>query len=168
DLGAAQRMLISAESVFALIDEQVESDTGTRDIQGRLRGEVAFRTVTHRFPDAARDTLDQVTLTVRAGQTVALVGRSGRGKTTLVNVRPRVGEPTGGQGLVDGLGVRDLRRGALGPQLRRVSQDVVTCDGTIAENVAHGALGEGPEDRILAALQAASLQEFVDGLPEGI
>ncbi|MGB3422911.1 MAG: lipid A export permease/ATP-binding protein MsbA [Castellaniella sp.] len=166
--GAAQRMLISAESVFDLIDEPIEPDTGTREIQERPRGEVVFQAVTHRFPDAAGDTLDRVTLTVQAGQTVALVGRSGSGKTTLVNMLPRFVEPTGGRVLIDGIDVRELRLGALRSQLSLVSQDVVLFDGTIAENVAYGMQGEVPEERIRAALDAASLLAFVDSLPEGI
>lgn len=166
--GAAQRMLISAESVFALIDEPVESDTGTREVPDRLRGEVAFQSVSHRFADATRDTLEQVALTVQAGQTVALVGRSGSGKTTLVNMLPRFVSPTGGEIRIDGTDVREFRLGALRSQLSLVSQDVVLFDGTIAENVAYGIQDEVPEARIRAALDAASLLEFVDSLPEGL
>ena len=166
--GATQRMLIAAESVFALIEEPVESDTGTHEIQGRLRGEVVFQSVTHRFPETTLDVLHEVSITIQAGQTVALVGRSGSGKTTLVNMLPRFVEPTGGQVLIDGIEVRDLRLGALRSQLSLVSQDVVMFDGTIAENVAYGYLGDVSEERIRAALEAASLLDFVDSLPEGI
>ncbi|WP_368643151.1 lipid A export permease/ATP-binding protein MsbA [Castellaniella ginsengisoli] len=166
--GATQRMLVSAESVFALIDEPVESDTGTRDIQARLKGEVVFRGITHRFADASRNTLDQVSLSVPAGQTVALVGRSGSGKTTLVNMLPRFIEPAGGQVLIDGVDIREFRLRALRSQLSLVSQDVVMFEGSIAENVAYGVQGDVSEDRIRAALDAANLLAFVDSLPEGI
>jgi subfamily B ATP-binding cassette protein MsbA len=166
--GAAQRMLISAESVFALIDEPIEHETGTREIGERLRGDVSFRGVTHRFDPAARPILQNVSLTARAGQTVALVGRSGSGKTTLVNMLPRFIDPDEGAILIDGLDIREFRLRALRSQLSLVSQDVVMFEGTIAENVAYGVPGQVPETRIRAALQAASLLEFVDSLPEGI
>jgi subfamily B ATP-binding cassette protein MsbA len=166
--GKSQRMMVAAESVFALISEPVEMDEGTHEFAGRLKGQVRFQGVTHRFPDATRDTLDNIDLVVEPGQTVALVGRSGSGKTTLVNMLPRFVEPTGGQVLIDGVDVRDARLLSLRLQLSLVSQDVVLFDGSIAENVAYGILGDVPEDRIRAALQAASLLEFVDGLPEGI
>ncbi|MFT0534086.1 lipid A export permease/ATP-binding protein MsbA [Castellaniella hirudinis] len=166
--GASQRMLISAESVFALIEEPIESDTGTRQLPGRASGQVEFRQVSHRFADAARNTLDQVSLSVAAGQTVALVGRSGSGKTTLVNMLPRFIQPGSGQILIDGVDIGELQLRALRSQLSLVSQDVVMFEGTIAENVAYGGLEDVPEDRIRAALQAASLLDFVDSLPAGL
>ena len=166
--GSTQRMLISAESVFALVDEPPESDTGTREIRERLRGRVEFREVTHAFADAARNTLESVDLVTEAGQTVALVGRSGSGKTTLVNMLPRFIDPTSGQVLIDDIDVRELRLRSLRSQLSLVSQDVVMFEGTIAENVAYGAQGDVPRDRIRAALEAASLLDFVDSLPDGL
>lgn len=166
--GSTQRMLISAESVFALVDEPVERDAGTREIPKRLPGRVEFRHVTHAFADAGRNTLESVDLVVEAGQTVALVGRSGSGKTTLVNMLPRFIDPVSGQVLIDGIDVRELRLRSLRSQLSLVSQDVVMFEGTIAENVAYGVQGEVPRDRIRAALEAASLLDFVDSLPDGL
>lgn len=166
--GTTQRMLVSAESVFALIDEAVESDDGARDAAQPFTGQIAFQSVMHRFPDAPRNTLDAVTLVVQAGQTVALVGRSGSGKTTLVNMLPRFIEPDSGQILIDGVDVREFSLRALRSQLSLVSQDVVLFEGSIADNVAYGIQGDLPEARIRAALEAASLWDFVDSLPEGI
>ncbi|HEX7385658.1 MAG TPA: lipid A export permease/ATP-binding protein MsbA [Castellaniella sp.] len=166
--GSTQRMLISAESVFTLIDEPTETDTGTRVVTGRLRGDVEFRDVTHVFAQGAANALNSVSLTVKAGQTVALVGRSGSGKTTLVNMLPRFIAPTEGQVLVDGIDVRELQLHSLRSQLSLVSQDVVMFEGTIAENVAYGVQGDVPRDRVRAALEAASLLDFVDGLPDGL
>ncbi|MGB6241989.1 MAG: lipid A export permease/ATP-binding protein MsbA [Castellaniella sp.] len=166
--GAAQRMLVSAESVFALIDEPMEVDTGTRDIAGRFEGRLDFQAVTHRFPDAVRNTLDGVSFSVQAGQTVALVGRSGSGKTTLVNMLPRFIESSGGQILIDGVDIREFRLSALRSQLSLVSQDVVLFEGSVADNVAYGIQGDLPEARIRAALEAASLWDFVESLPDGI
>ncbi|HUH40975.1 MAG TPA: lipid A export permease/ATP-binding protein MsbA [Castellaniella sp.] len=166
--GAMQRMLVAAESVFTLIDEPVEAETGTRLTQGRLRGRVRFQGVFHRFPDAANDTLADINLEVEPGQTVALVGRSGSGKTTLVNMLPRFVAPDRGSIWIDETDIAELQLRSLRAQLSLVSQDVVLFEGTIAENVAYGALSEVDEDRIRAALQAANLLDFVDGLPEGL
>lgn len=84
-----QKMLVSAESVFTLIDQTPENDTGTKELPEPVRGKVEFRNVKHRFPDADRDTVNDISFVVEPGQTVALVGRSGSGKTTLVNMLPR-------------------------------------------------------------------------------
>lgn len=166
--GTTQRMLISAESVFDLIDAPMEPETGARDIDGRLRGRVEFQSLTHRFAGAGRDTLDAISLTVEVGETVALVGRSGSGKTTLVNMLPRFIEPTAGHVRIDGIDVSEFRLRALRSQLSLVSQDVVMFEGTIADNVAYGAQGKVPESSIRDALQAASLLDFVDSLPQGL
>ncbi|MER1966964.1 lipid A export permease/ATP-binding protein MsbA [Castellaniella sp. GW247-6E4] len=166
--GAMQRMLVAAESVFTLIDEPVEAESGTRRFEGRASGRVSFREVSHRFPDAATDTLCGVSLEVTPGQTVALVGRSGSGKTTLVNMLPRFVEPCAGSVRIDGIDIAELCLRSLRAQLSLVSQDVVLFDGTIAENVAYGALSNVDDRQIRAALEAANLLDFVDGLPEGL
>src|SRR5699024_2996699 len=83
-----QRMLVAAESVFALVDSVSEDDSGQKQLPSPARGRVEFRSVTHRYPDASRNTLNDISFLVEPGQTVALVGRSGSGKTTLVNMLP--------------------------------------------------------------------------------
>jgi len=166
--GPTQRMLVSAESVFDLIREPVEHETGQREITERLQGHIAFRGIHHRFADTAHNTLDNINLTVHAGHTVALVGRSGSGKTTLVNMLPRFVEPTAGAITLDGVDIREFRLRALRSQLSLVSQDVVLFEGTIAENVAYGVSAQVSEQRIHDALAAASLLEFVQTLPQGI
>src|SRR5690606_3213771 len=138
--GAMQRMLVSAESVFALVDQDPEEDKGTFVFSGPVRGKVEFRHIVHRFPDAHKDTLSDVSFTVEPGQTVALVGRSGSGKTTLVNLLPRFITPTAGEVLIDGQPVQECTLRSLRAQLSLVSQDVVMFDGTIGENVGYGAL----------------------------
>ena len=166
--GAMQRMLVSAESVFGLIDQKPEKDTGTFSFKGPVRGQVEFRQVSHRFADAERDTLSGVSLVVEPGQTVALVGRSGSGKTTLVNMLPRFIEPTAGQVLIDGQPIETCALRSLRSQLSLVSQDVVLFDGTIGENVGYGALHEASSDEIWQALEAANLHDFVRALPNGL
>lgn len=163
-----QRMLTAAESVFTLIDQEPEKETGTLNLPAPVTGRVAFNAVSHRFPDSDKDTLSEVSLTAEPGQTVALVGRSGSGKTTLVNMLPRFLEPHQGQITIDGVDIRDLSLLNLRSHLSLVSQDVVLFDGTIAENVAYGALHDASEEEIRGALEAANLMDFVDGLPDGL
>jgi subfamily B ATP-binding cassette protein MsbA len=165
---AMQRMLIAAESVFTLIDQAPESDTGTRTLQQPVQGRVEFRKVTHRFPDAHSETLSDISLVVEPGQTVAFVGRSGSGKTTLVNMLPRFIAPTSGKIFIDGQDINDLSLTELRAHLSLVSQDVVLFEGTIGENVGYGAFHDASDEEILQALDAANLREFVEGLPKGL
>ncbi|MBV6274431.1 lipid A export permease/ATP-binding protein MsbA [Alcaligenaceae bacterium CGII-47] len=166
--GAMQRMLVSAESVFKLIDQEPEQDKGTQVLPEVVQGRVEFRNVSHRFSDAQSDTLSDISLVVEPGQTVALVGRSGSGKTTLVNMLPRFMRPTRGSIFIDGVAIEDLALRALRSQLSLVSQDVVLFDGSIAENVAYGALQAVSRDQVRDALEAANLLGFVDSLPDGL
>jgi subfamily B ATP-binding cassette protein MsbA len=163
-----QKMLVSAESVFTLVDQASEPETGTKTIEGRALGKVEFRNVSHRFADGQTNTLSNVSVIVEPGQTVALVGRSGSGKTTLVNMLPRFVLPSQGQVLIDGCDISSLRLRDLREQLSLVSQDVVLFDDTIAVNVGYGALHEASEQEIRDALRAANLLDFVDALPLGL
>lgn len=163
-----QRMLIAAESVFTLIDQEPEHETGTLSLAAPVQGRVEFEGVSHRFHDADSNTLTNVSLVAEPGQTIALVGRSGSGKTTLVNMLPRfIGYDTG-KITIDDVDIRDLSLSNLRANLSLVSQDVVLFDGTIAENVAYGALHDATRDDVRSALEAANLLEFVDGLPQGV
>ena len=165
---AMQRMLISAESVFTLIDQKPENDTGTHPLDIPVKGRVEFKNVYHRFPDAQSDTLSDVSFVAERGQTIALVGRSGSGKTTLVNMLPRFVMPGSGEVHIDGQNVNDLKLRELRSQLSLVSQDVVLFEGTIADNVGYGALHDATRDEIRRALDMANLLGFVDGLPQGL
>ncbi len=166
--GRMQRMLVSAESVFTLIDQDSEVDTGKTVLPEPVRGKVEFRNVSHRFPDADRDTVNGVTFTVEPGQTVALVGRSGSGKTTLVNMLPRFVLADSGVILIDDVPIEEITLRSLRSHLSLVSQDVVLFDDTIAANVGYGALGQATDQQVRDALAAANLLEFVEGLPQGI
>lgn len=166
--GAMQRMLVSAESVFTLIDQAPEKNTGTLVFETPAKGRVEFKHIVHQFVDAQSDTISDVSFVAEPGETVALVGRSGSGKTTLVNMLPRFITPTGGEVLVDGIDIRQLTLTSLRAQLSLVSQDVVLFDGTIAENVSYGALDGASDAQIHSALKAANLHTFVAQLPDGI
>ncbi len=166
--GAMQRMLVSAESVFTLIDQKPEEDTGTHEFVRAVKGKVEFKNIIHRFPSSQSDTISNVSFTVEPGQTVALVGRSGSGKTTLVNMLPRFVVPGTGEVLIDDTPVAQCSLRSLRAQLSLVSQDVVLFDGTIGENVGYGALHDASDDEIYRALEAANLLDFVKGLPDGL
>lgn len=167
-LSNMQRMLASAESVFDLIDKRGEDRVTGGDFAGAVNGRVEFSHVTHRFEDAERDTLQDVSLLVQPGQIVALVGRSGSGKTTLVNMLARFVVPASGTVRIDGVDIQTLSLQNLRAKLSLVSQDVVLFNGTIASNVAYGALQAVTDHQIRDALAAANLVEFVDSLPNGI
>ncbi len=166
--GRMQKMLVAAESVFTLVDQPSEPETGKGRFEGRAKGRVEFRLVSHRFEDAQTNTLSDVTISVAPGQTVALVGRSGSGKTTLVNMLPRFVSPSSGEVLIDGRDIASLDLRALREQLSLVSQDVVLFDDTIAVNVGYGALHDASETEVMNALAAANLLEFVQSLPLGL
>ncbi|MBC7204732.1 MAG: ATP-binding cassette domain-containing protein, partial [Pusillimonas sp.] len=144
------------------------SDEGKIEFKKAVTGHIEYRNVSHRFPDAQTNTLTKVSLSVKPGQTVALVGRSGSGKTTLVNMLPRFILPTEGEIFIDDQSIGACSLRSLRSQLSLVSQNVVLFDGTIGENVSYGALREVNEQEIWAALEAANLREFVSGLSQGL
>lgn len=163
-----QRMLVAAESVFSLVDEMPEPDEGTRTLAKPVRGRIEFENVSHRFPEAARNTLTDISFSVEPGQTVAFIGRSGSGKTTLVSMLPRFAQPSRGSIRVDGVPIEELTLSSLRDAISLVSQDVVLFDETIAANVSYGASQEPSEEAIRQALADANLLDFVESLPQGI
>ena len=132
----------------------------------RVRGEILFDDVCLRYNDETAPALTGLTLQVHPGETVALVGPSGAGKTTLVNLLPRFLQPTSGRILLDGVDLREWDIAALRRQFAFVSQDVVLFNDSIAANVSLG--DEYTPERVRAALAAAALLEFVEGLPQGL
>jgi subfamily B ATP-binding cassette protein MsbA len=164
--GPLARMVAGAESVFRLIDLPPEAETGTREMQ-RASGQVAFRRVSFRYPEAATDALHDFSLEVRPGEMIALVGPSGAGKTTVINLLPRFLRPTAGEILFDGVPTSELTLASLRRQLALVSQDVVLFDDTVAANIAYGAQRGASMERIRAAAEAAYMLPFIEALPQG-
>lgn len=161
-----QRGLAAAESVFALIDQVPETDTGTIDL-GRAKGELIFRDLGFCYPSSPRMALDGISITVRPGETVALVGASGSGKTTLANLVPRLHHPSAGQILVDGMNIEDLTLQSLRANISLVSQDVVLFNDTVAANIAYGSLGNISREDVRKAAESAHALDFIEAMPQG-
>jgi subfamily B ATP-binding cassette protein MsbA len=160
------RMSAAADSVFAMIDSASEVETGTRQIDGAL-GAITFRGVGFSYPGAANAAVRDIDLDVRPGETIALVGPSGAGKTTLVNLIPRFIRPTSGEILLDGVPLADLTLRSLRHQIALVSQDVVLFDDTIGANIAYGVSGGATSEEVRAAAEAAFLLPLIESLPNG-
>jgi subfamily B ATP-binding cassette protein MsbA len=164
--GPMQRGIAAAETVFEMIDAPVEHDPGTR-VLGRSKGHLRFDQVSFRYPGVQALALSNVSLDVQPGQTVALVGVSGGGKSTFVNLATRFYEPDGGRILLDGVPYPEIKLASLRAQLAMVSQNVVLFDDTLAANIAYGAEQVDPQ-RLEAAIKAAHLSDVVARLPEGV
>lgn len=162
-----QRGLAAAESIFVLLDQPAEEDLGTK-ILPRARGDIRFDHVSFSYDEAVRPTLADVCLEVKAGQTVALVGPSGGGKTTLVTLIPRFYQTGSGSILIDGQDVQDLTLESLRQSIALVSQEVVLFNDTVAANIAYGASGGASEAEIISAAKAAHAWEFISQMPQGL
>ncbi|WP_434514246.1 lipid A export permease/ATP-binding protein MsbA [Dechloromonas sp. ARDL1] len=161
-----QRGLAAAESVFQLLDEVPESDDGKLDA-GHVSGHLLFRDVTFRYPRAERNALSGINLDIAPGQTVALVGQSGGGKSTLAALVPRFHNPDGGAILIDGNDVRTLSMHSLRRNIAYVSQDVLLFNDSVAANIAYGDMAGAPLEAIEAAAAAANALDFIRALPNG-
>jgi subfamily B ATP-binding cassette protein MsbA len=163
-----QQSIAAAERIFALLDV----DTEVAQVPGapmleRPRQTVEFRDVGFAYDDAPdRFTLRHVSFTANAGQVVAIVGLSGAGKTTLVNLIPRFYDPKEGSILIDGKDIRRVNLASLRQNIALVTQETVLFDDTIASNIAYGAPGASRE-AIEAAAKAAHAHEFIEPLADG-
>jgi subfamily B ATP-binding cassette protein MsbA len=163
-----QQAAAASERVFELLDMHTEvKETPDAVALAPFRDRIEFRDVVFRYDDASgRNTLAGVSFSVLAGQMVAIVGRSGAGKTTLVNMLPRFYDVTGGSILIDGLDIRHVTLRSLRDQIGIVTQDTVLFDDTIANNIAYG-MPSASREQIEAAARAAHAHEFIRGLPDG-
>jgi subfamily B ATP-binding cassette protein MsbA len=162
-----QRGLAAAESVFELVDTPIEEDKGTHHL-ARARGEIEFQQVGFTYPTRNEPALSSVSLVVRPGETVALVGGSGGGKTTLVNPLPRFYAPQSGRILLDGHDIQALKLESLRANLALVSQEVVLFNDTIRANIAYGGMGGASDSEVAAAAEAAHAIEFIREMPQGL
>lgn len=161
-----QNGLAGAESVFQLLDTPLEADPGTQTI-ARARGGIDFEAVDFRYPGGETDALRDINLHIEPGQTVALVGTSGGGKTTLAGLLPRFHAPTRGCIRVDGIDIQDLTLASLRAQIAIVSQETLLFNDTVAANIAYGSTANASQESIEAAAAAANALDFIRALPEG-
>lgn len=165
-----QNSLSGLDRILDLLEEPREMESTPDSIRAdrsRIRGDMVFEDVTFLYPGTQTPALNDVRLTVKAGQTVALVGPSGAGKTTLCNLVARFYDPTQGRVTLDGRDLRDYDVESFRALLGVVEQDVFLFDGTIAQNIAYSRK-QATSDEIRGAAEVANAIEFIDRLPEGM
>ncbi len=161
-----QGMFFAADAVCAFLDEKTEKDTGTRTLS-HVSGNLKFENIDVQYSKETRKALNNFNLEIKAGERVALVGRSGSGKTTVVNLLPRFVIPNKGKVLIDGENINNLTLANLRQHFALVSQDVFLFDGSLKDNVRYSR-PDASEEEILAALKAANLSELVANHPDGL
>ncbi len=160
------RGLAGAQTVFEFLDQKPEVDTGTQTLK-RAEGRIEFSHVDFSY-DLEKTVLHDINFKVQPGEIIALVGRSGSGKSTIVNLLPRFYTDFSGEILLDGMPVRDYRLTDLRLQFSMVSQNVTLFNDTIAHNIAYGRLADVTEAQILEAAKAAYALDFIEQLPQGL
>ena len=161
-----QRGVAGADSLFMVMDEDDEVDTGTVE-PDRVRGDVEFRNVNFSYGGDNGAVLQDISVRVESGNTLAVVGHSGSGKSTLASLLPRFYEIDSGQILIDGKSISDYTLASLRDSISFVTQDVVLFNDTIGNNLAYGQLRNKSEDEFLEAAEAAHVTDFVTELSEG-
>lgn len=163
-LPAAQ---VSAERINEVLERDVNIKEGSVS-EGREQGTVEFKNVSFRYPHASEDELSNISFKINKGQTLAIIGATGSGKTTLISLIPRFYDATEGEVLVDGVNVKNYKFDTLYDKLGYVTQKAVLFAGSIRENVFFGESG-APEtdDELKNAIELSQAEEFVDKLPDG-
>jgi subfamily B ATP-binding cassette protein MsbA len=162
-----QTGMAAAQSVFGLIDETPEADPGMQEI-ARATGRIEYRQVGFRYPVSNAPVLENVSFRIEPGETLALVGASGSGKTTAANLLPRFYMADEGEILLDGVNINTLKLGNLRSHIALVSQETVLFDDSIRNNIAYGKEGPTDDARIVDAARAAHVLDFAQQQPEGL
>ena len=153
------------ERFCSIMDTPVEEDSPSAKPIEDVKGEISFRNVTFRYGDS-KEILRDLTFKVAPGRTLALVGPSGGGKTTICNIIPRFYDIEGGSVTIDGVDIRDITLDSLRRKVGIVSQDVFLFDSTIRDNICYGA-GKVTEEEMIAAAKRANIHDYVMTLPDG-
>ncbi len=162
-----QRGVAGADSLFSIMDEKDEEEPGTLEVE-RVKGNVRFDAIRFSYGDEDTNVIDNVSVSIGAGKTLAIVGHSGSGKSTLVSLLPRFYELDTGDILIDEVSIRDYTLNSLRSNISLVSQDVVLFNDTIRNNLAYGQLKTRTDEELMAAAEAAHVLDFVNELPDGL
>ena len=161
-----QKGLAACESVFALLDHLVEPDVGKQTLE-RVKGEIEFCNVNFSYDGNDKKALNNVSMHIKPGETIALVGASGSGKSTIANLVPSFYSVTEGKILLDGKDIKDISLQSLRQNIALVSQDIVLFNDTVRNNIAYGNMSGSSEESIIAAARAAHALEFIEDLQDG-
>jgi ATP-binding cassette subfamily B protein len=156
----------SARRILELINRETNLDQNVAGHTGTMRGEIEFREVAFNYPDEPEPVLAEISFKVKPGQTVAIVGQTGAGKTSLVKLINRTYDVTGGQVLVDGVDVREWNLASLRSQISMIEQDIFLFSRSVSENIAFGKPGADPE-LVEAAGRSAQAHEFIQMMDQG-
>lgn len=162
-----QRGLAACESVFTLLDAEPEVDTAVESLE-RVSGAITIEDLNFRYHNEQAPVLENVSIRIEPGETVALVGASGSGKSTLANLIPRFYETGQGSIRIDDRDVRTINLASLRANIALVSQDIVLFNDSVRNNIAYGAARGAPEEAIIEAATAAHAMEFIRALPAGL
>lgn len=163
------RASVAAKRINEVLDTEPAIEDGAKtEAKAGMTGEVEFSHVSFKYPDAEKNVLEDITFTAHKGDTVAFIGSTGCGKSTVINLIPRFYDATEGEVLVDGMNVKEYTQEALRNRIGYVSQKAILFSGTVAGNVAYGENGGKPADRedIIDAVHTAQADEFVEKLPD--
>lgn len=163
------RASVAAKRINEVLDTEPAIEDGAKtEAKAGMTGEVELRHVSFKYPDAEKNVLEDITFTAHKGDTVAFIGSTGCGKSTVINLIPRFYDATEGEVLVDGMNVKEYTQEALRNRIGYVSQKAILFSGTVAGNVAYGENGGKPADRedIINAVHTAQADEFVEKLPD--
>ena len=164
------RASVAAKRILEVLDTEPSIEDGTRDTFPVMKdGEVEFKDVSFKYPDAEEYVLERISFSAKKGETIAFIGATGCGKSTAINLIPRFYDATEGEVFVDGVNVKEYTQEALHNKIGYVSQKAILFSGTIADNVAYGENGKAPatQDDIAMAVKVAQASEFVEKKDQG-
>ena len=162
-----QRGMAACQTLFEFLDLPIEKDNGTVKVE-RAKGEICFDDVSFSYDGKEEKALNHISFSLPQGKTVALVGRSGSGKSTIANLLTRFYDIDEGRITLDGINIQDYQLANLREQCSIVSQQVHLFNDTIANNIAYAATDKYSREQIIAAAKAAHAMEFIDKLEDGL
>ena len=162
-----QKGIAASYSIFDFLDLQEEVDKGKTSVES-IKGNIEWHSMSFKYPNAEKQTLNKITLSLPAGKTLALVGRSGSGKSTIANLIPRFYDIDDGLLSIDGISINDYKLTELRSNIALVNQQVVLFNGTIRNNIAYGYLQNTSDKEVIEAAKAANAWDFIQELDHGL